>query len=103
MSDIHLNDIRRTLDKTHWSVVEELDGDGYRVSGVWVVERPDGTSRFHLDFEGLDDLRILPIEQSYGCTVREAPQVSCYFSRQGRSWPNELADFELKLKEWSEN
>lgn len=100
MSDIYLNDIRRTLEKSHWHVVEELDGDGYSISRVWVVERPDGTSRFHLDFEGLDDMRTLPIEQGYGCTVREAPHVSCYFSRQGRSWPHELADFAKKLKEW---
>jgi len=103
MSDIHLNDIRRSPEKAHWKVVEELDGDGYSVSGVWVVERPDGTSRFHLDFQRLDDMRTLPIEQSYGCAVRESPQVSCYFSRQARSWPQELADFEKNLKMWRQD
>ena len=103
MSNIHLNDIRRSLEKAHWNVVRELDGDGYRISGVWVVERPDGTGQFHLDFEGLDDMQTLPVENSYGCTIREAPHVSCYFSRQGRSWPHELADFEKKLDKWGQN
>ncbi len=103
MSNIHLNDIRKCLEKAHWRVAQELDGDGYRISGVWVVERPDGTDRFHLDFQGIDDMRTLPIEESYACKVREAPDVSCYFSRQGRSWPKELAGFEEKLREWGKD
>lgn len=103
MSGIYLNDIRQCLEKAHWKVTQELDGDGYRISGVWVVERPDGTGRFHLDFQGLDDKRTLPIEESYACEIREAPDVSCYFSRQGRSWPQELAGFEKKLRKWGQN
>ncbi len=100
MSDVHLKDIRRCLERLHWKVVEELDGDGYRISGVWLIQRPDGTNQFHLDFTGFDDLETLPIEKSYACEIREAPHVSCYFSRKGRSWPIELADFEEKLQEW---
>ncbi|MDJ0711074.1 MAG: hypothetical protein QNJ14_11815 [Woeseiaceae bacterium] len=100
MSKIHLNDIRQCLESAQWKIVEELDGDGYRISGVWVIARPDGTNLFHLDFEGLDDMETLPVEQSYACAIREAPYVSCYFSRPGRSWPNELANFENMLREW---
>ncbi len=100
MSEIHLKDIRRCLEKAHWRVVEELGGDGYRVSGVWVVERPDGTNRFHLEFGGLDDMQTLPIERSYSCEVREAPHISCYFSKPRRGWPRELAKFEEELLAW---
>jgi len=55
------------------------------------------------DFQCLDDIRTLPIEESHACKVREAPNVSCYFSRQGRSWPQELAGFEKMLREWGKN
>ena len=103
MSEVHLDDIRRCLEDAYWRIAEELDGDGYRISAVWVVERPNGDSRFHLEFDGLDDMSTLPIDQSYGCSIREAPKVSCYFSRQGRSWPKELAEFDRKLREWSKD
>jgi len=100
MSEIHLKDIRRSLERARWGVVEEQEGDDYRISAVWIVERPGGGSRFHLEFEGLGDTRTLPIEESYACSVREAEDVSCYFSRQGRSWPEELSKFEKRLREW---
>ncbi len=103
MSEIHLKNIRRCLAKAHWSVVEELDGDGYRISGIWVIERPDGTSRFHLEFQGLDDMQTLPIEKSYACEVREAPHVSCYFSKPKKGWPKELAKFEKNLIAWGKD
>lgn len=52
MSEAHLTDLRKVL---------EQNGNEYDISDVWVVERPDGTGIFHLEFEGLDDLNVLPI------------------------------------------
>lgn len=102
MSEVHLKDIRRCLEEANWIIADELEGDDYQISAVWVIARPNGDSRFHLEFEGLDDMRKLPIDQSYGCSIREAQEIGCYFSREGRSWPHELAEFDRKLRQWSQ-
>ena len=93
MSEVHLSDLRNKLESSHWKVVSELEGNDYDVSGIWLISRLDGKNEIHLEFHGLDDMETLPIEQSYGCRIQENPNVSLYFSRVGRSWQQELAQF----------
>ena len=100
MSQIHLDDLRNTLERNSWVVSEELPGDGYRISATWVVQRPDGSGSFHIDFFGLDDMKALPIEQAYACEVRENGKIGAYFSKKGKSWPDELAMFVAGLDNW---
>ena len=92
MSEAHLTDLRKVL---------EQNGNEYDISDVWVVERPDGTGIFHLEFEGLDDLNVLPISWAYGCRVQENNEICAYFARSGRSWHSELENFIKALNEWS--
>ena len=101
MSRQHLADIRSTLERNHWQVIEELPGNDYDVSAVWKIARPDGSNVFHLEFEGLDDMSTLPIEQAYAIKVREAPEVSVYFGRASRSWPEALEEFFNMLKQYT--
>ncbi len=70
---MHLNYIRKCLERAHWRVAQELDGDGYRISGVWVVERPDGTDRFHAAVSPNNTLRRLLLEKLAAQDAWELP------------------------------
>jgi len=57
-----------------------------------------------LEFDGTDlpfGLETLPIERAYGCAVREAPDISLYFARIGRTWGEELESFLEGLEAWA--
>ncbi len=101
MSQIHLSDLRHTLERSSWQIAEELPGDGYAISATWLVQRPDGSFPFHIDFHCLDELKTLPIEQAHACSVRENKEISAYFARKGRTWPDELARFVSDLRAWA--
>ncbi|WP_282605186.1 hypothetical protein [Pelagibius sp. Alg239-R121] len=103
MSEQHLKDLRNALERGHWRVVEELPGDDYRICAVWIIARPDGSNRLALNFDGLDDLRRLPIEESYGCDLAESYKVSLYFARISRSWKPSLAEFIKQLNAFASN
>lgn len=98
MGDIHLKQLRNLLEKCHWRFVAEKPGDGYRISGVWEIVRPDGSNPLSLHFNGLDDLRTLPMEQSYACFIKEHPEIDLYFGKISRSWKDNLSEFADKLK-----
>lgn len=80
MSHEHLENLRNKLEQIGWIVAEELEGNDYDISAVWLITRPNGSKKLHIDFQGLDDMVTLPIEKSYGCKVREFPKISLYFS-----------------------
>ena len=93
MSDFHLNDLKKALEINHWTVVSELEGNDYDISGVWLVSRLDGKNQMHLEFEGLNDMEILPVVKSYGCRIKENPNIKLYLSRAERSWKEDLSKF----------
>jgi hypothetical protein len=99
MADWHLTDIEEALKRRGWRIVERLPGDDYRVSATWQLERGNDKRNVLIDFDGLDDLKTLPIEQSYSCTQRGARN-SLYFRRKGarNEWHAELAAFVLALE-----
>jgi hypothetical protein len=98
MAQWHLDQLRSALEQRGWRLTQEFPGDDYRVAGSWSLERsPAG--RLIIDFEGLDDMKTLPMAESYACSVRGASN-SLYFRRKGESgsrqakrWPEELAAF----------
>ena len=101
MSETHLTDIRNVLEQNRWIVAEEQDGNDYDISGTWMICRPDGSQKFHLEFEGLDELGVLPINKAYACCVRENKEICAYFAKPSRSWPDELDSFIRELIAWS--
>jgi len=99
MARWHLNDLRASLEQYGWRVVAELPGDDYRISGSWELHRGNSTSVVIIDFEGIDDMRTLPIQEAYACRIRGSEH-SLYFGRRGRSgsaargrWRAALASF----------
>ena len=98
MSETHLNDLRNEIENNNWVVSSELIGNDYNISGIWVIERPDKNIKLHIEFEGLDETGVLPLNKSYGCKIQEYPELSVYFSRKNRSWPEELSEFINKLE-----
>ena len=98
MSETHLNNLRSEIEKNHWVISSELCGNDYDISGIWILERPNKNKKLHLEFEGLDETGVLPLIKSYGCKIQEHPEISVYFSRKNRSWPEELNQFINKLK-----
>ena len=97
MAEWHLESLRNELERNHWRVIEELDGNDYDISGVWEIARPDGTSARRIEFEGLDEMRTLPVAKSYSCRLQENHAVSLYFRRPGERWARELAAFVSQL------
>jgi len=103
MPDWHLQEIRDALESRGWRFVAEHPGDNYRISATWQIERSTKKPIF-IDFEGLDDLITLPLEQSYGCKVRGSDSHGLYFGRQGvggsgrrQKWQQDLQQFLVEL------
>lgn len=100
MPDWHLQEIRNALESRGWRFVAEHPGDDYRVSATWEIERSTKKPPVFIDFNGLDDLNTLPLEQSYGCRVHGSDSVSLYFGRKGeggsrrrQNWRRDLRRF----------
>lgn len=93
----HLKHLRTALENDNWLMLDELRGNEYDISGYWVIARPNGDTEFSLAFEGLDDMRTLPLEQAYGCHIEGHKEVSLYFGKMGKSFPRELTRFVSQL------
>jgi hypothetical protein len=93
MAAWHLDELRAALERRGWGCTE-IPGDDYRVSATWELRRAGDGRVLHVDFEGLDDLRTLPLAESYGCKVREG-DLSLYFRRQRarKLWEADLRAF----------
>jgi hypothetical protein len=90
----HLEVLRAALERRGWSCIE-LASEDHGISATWELRRAADLRVLHLDFEGIDDLRTLPVAESYGCHVREQRQLSLYFRRQRARevWERELLAF----------
>ncbi len=78
-----------------WEIISKQEGDDIRISETWVIERG---SVQQIDFDGLDDLKVLPPEKSYGCEVKNS-DISLYFYKKGKQWDKNLAIFVSPLNE----
>ena len=103
MADWHLRDIRNALEQRGWQLATEEEGDDVRVSGTWLIRRD---VEVRIDFDGLDERVCLPMEQSYGCSVRGSG-LSLYFRRYGSDaasharWTSDLSAFAKSLDDLS--
>ena len=98
MAAEHLAELKAALEKLGWRIAKEMPGDEYAISGTWELCR-SGDSNVLLDFNGLDDMRTLPLTKIYGCDVRGTSH-GLYFLRRGTSgtkrrarWSDELSRF----------
>jgi hypothetical protein len=95
MSQHHLDDLKNALEQKGWKILENRPGNDYDISGSWVIRRSEFLPPLTIDFNGLDDLNCLPMAQSCGCSIRDRPNISLYFTKkkkQGR-WKKTLDAF----------
>lgn len=92
----HLDYLRTSLEAHGWRIVDVEPGNDLDISETWVVALAThaGTSTVRrLAFEGMGDLAVLPVEESYACFEVERPVNSAYFSRNGSMWKQRIEDF----------
>jgi hypothetical protein len=87
-----------------WRVIAIHPGDHYRISATWEIQRNSKQPSQFIDFDGSDDMRCLPLEESYGCHIRGRSgtdeAASLYFRRPNKSrelWEQDLVAFVLAL------
>jgi hypothetical protein len=101
VADWHLRELEDRLAKRGWKILSVHDGDGYRVSASWEIGR--GDRRLFLDFQGFDDMAVLPLERAYAVDVRGHPSCDLYFgkrpteARPNRSWEEDVTAFVAAL------
>ena len=99
MSILHLSSLKSSLLQRGWRVVAAHAGDGYRISASWEIQRSTKSPNLVLDFDGLEPMGdfCLPLEESYGCSVRGHRSVSLYFRRKivtrRKLWNEDLESF----------
>lgn len=100
MADWHLQEIRDALESRGWKLVAEHPGDDHRVSATWEIERSTKKPPVFIDFDGLDDLKALPLDQSYGCSVRGNHSPRLYFGRKGESGSRRQQNWRRDLRQF---
>lgn len=97
MTIAHIDALKDKLSKYKWSVDEELAGDDYSISAVWKLSRFYGSRHIYIEFEGLGDLTVLPLNEAYGCHLQGNENVSLYFGKFSKSFSGELDEFISQL------
>ena len=83
MAEWHLKELRNAIERSGWRFVAEHPLDDLYISASWEFKRGGKEPVLWIDFGGIDDLRTLPIERSYGCQARHRPSVKdCIFDER---------------------
>ena len=105
MADWHLSELRGAIEKIGWRFVAEHPSEHLYISGTWEFTRDSSEPNLFIDFQGIDDLRTLPMNESYACHIRGHATQDLYFSRKGpegsgrrKAWKQELHNFVEALK-----
>ena len=98
MAEQHLRELRDALSRRGWRILGERPGDDYRVSGSWEIQRSTRVPPVLIDFNGLDDMACLPMQECYGCAIRGHQAPGLYFSKgYGKHWQADLEAFVQSL------
>jgi hypothetical protein len=100
MSKPHLQALEKALAGRGWTVVAVHPGNNYDISATWEIQRGTSEPTLFIDFEGLDDVVCLSMEECYGCHVRGRRKPSLYFRRLNKSrelWKRDLNEFVQSL------
>lgn len=95
MANWHLEELENRIQQLGWRIVSRIDGDGYRISGSWIISRK---YERQLDFDGMDDLIVKPMHQAYACRI-EGTKAGLYFYKKGKQWDNALTKFINELNQ----
>lgn len=105
MADWHLKGLRDAMERSGWRFVAEHPSYHIYVSASWEFEGDTNEPNIFIDFEGIDDLNTLPMDESYGCHLRNNHLLALYFGRKGEkgstkreTWKKELHDFVASLR-----
>jgi hypothetical protein len=105
MSKPHLRALEEALLRKGWRILAVHPGDDYRISATWEIQRNNCEPSLFIDFDGLDDMACLPLEESYGCHIRgrsaKDETAWLYFRRPNKSrelWEKDVAAFVLTLE-----
>jgi hypothetical protein len=97
--------MEEALRRKGWRVIAVHPGDDYRISATWEIQRSNRQPSQFIDFDGLDDMVCLLLEESYGCHIRGRSAMdeaaSLYFRKPNKSrglWEQELVAFVLALE-----
>jgi hypothetical protein len=104
VSKPHLQALEEALLRKGWRVIAVHAGDDYRISATWEIQRSSRQACLFIDFDGMDDMVCLPLEDNYGCHIRgksaKDETARLYFRRPNKSrslWEQDLAAFVLAL------
>jgi hypothetical protein len=105
VSKPHLRALEEALLRRGWRIIAVHPGDDYRISATWEIQRSSKQPSQFIDFDGLDDMVCLPLEESYACHIRGRSHkdraASLYFRKPNKSrdlWEQDLAAFVLALE-----
>lgn len=98
----HIEDLRNQLHNNDWNILKELEGNDLDISGYWIIKHLHYPNKFiTLAFEGMDDLKVLPVESSYACFLSENPSISLYFSKNNpKAWKKKLDEFVSNMESY---
>ena len=99
MAQWHLDELRMALERRGWRLALEPPGNDYKISGTWALERAGQPNQLIIDFDGLDDMKTLPLAENSACSIR-GTSTSLHFRRRGERnsgarerWSRDLALF----------
>lgn len=98
----HLDELRNALYQNNWFILTQQQGNDYDVSAIWqIAHHYVPTQSLTVVFNGLDDLNVLPIEQSYGCQIAENGALQLYFGKNNMVvWRQDLQNFIKQLTDF---
>ena len=102
MAEWHLNKLRAALERRGWHIVAELPGNDYDISAIWEIQRSAKRPSLFIEFDGLDDMETLPIDQSYGCRTQGNKSLSLYFGKRGDNGSRKREVWQKKLQHFIE-
>lgn len=98
----HIDDLETILYNNQWQILERKLGNDFDISEIWLISHlyyPNYP--INIVFEGLDDLQVLPIEQSYVCYVLEDKNINLYFPKHNKNeWKKSLTIFISQIFEY---
>ncbi len=106
MAKWHLDELQNSMERSGWRLVAVHASNDIYISASWESEGGKGEPNIFIDFEGIDDLKTLPLDESYGCHLRSDRTISLYFGRKGKNgssrreaWKTDVRHFAASLRE----
>jgi len=94
----HLDALEQALIQSGWQV-ETVPDENYPLpDGVWSLTRGEEVLFLEFDYLDGDGRYLTSIDQTYGCSIRDRVDSSCYFYRKSSGqWEKSLQAFIASL------